>query len=101
MSAMSNIPSFSASDLGASIRRERKALGLTQEALAEKAGCRRATIIEIESGGNVSLYKLMPVLGALGKGLNVVDAHVEADRLSEIFGEEDGDQETRRPHPAG
>lgn len=99
---MANFQSFSASDLGLTLRKERKALGLTQHALAQKANCRRETIVQLESGGNVSLYTLMGVLGALGKGLDVCDARIELERLAEIFGDDDGeDQRTSNPDTPG
>jgi len=85
---MSNIPAFSASDLGKILRAERKKLGFTQQHLAMLAGCRRETIIEAESGGNVSIYTLMGILGGLGKGLSICDTHIEFDQLSQIFGDD-------------
>lgn len=96
---MTNFQSFSATDLGLALRKERKALGMTQHALAQKANCRRETIIQLESGGNVSLYIVMGVLGALGKGLDVCDARMELERLAEIFGDDDGEnQRTSNPN---
>ena len=87
---------FSASDIGALIRKERSAKKITQAELSRMAGYSRETIVEMESGSNVSLYTLVSVLGALGKGLEICDARPEIERLSEIFGddENDGDQTT-------
>lgn len=91
-------PAFSASDVGLLIRSERRARGLTQQELANKIRCSRQTIIEIESGGNVSLYTLMSILSGLGKGLEIVDARIDVDRLAEIFGDDDDDPKTIRAH---
>ena len=89
MSAMTNIPAFCASDLGKAIRNERKKLKFTQQRLAEVAGCRRETIIAMEAGDNISVYTLMSILGALGKGLRICDTQIEFEQLSDIFGDDD------------
>ena len=72
-------------DLGALIRAERKARGRSQEWIAERVGCRRQTIADLEAGRNVALNLVMGALAALGKGLAVVDAHVDLEHLAEIF----------------
>jgi HTH-type transcriptional regulator/antitoxin HipB len=77
---------YSAKELGALIRAERKARGRTQEWVAERVGCRRQTIADLEAGRNVALSILMGALAALGKGLSIVDARVELEHLEEIFG---------------
>ena len=51
-------------------------------------GCRRQTLADLEAGRNVALNILMGALAALGKGLAVVDARVELERLEEIFGDD-------------
>ena len=76
---------FSATDLGEAFRANRRTLGQTQEAIAKRVGCRRQTIADIEAGKNVKTYTLIAALSALGKGLDIVDARVDVDRLSEIF----------------
>jgi transcriptional regulator with XRE-family HTH domain len=101
MSDMANIDVFSAGDLGQLVRAERKALGLTQAQLAERVDCRRQTIIDLEAGENVSVYTLMNVLAALGKGLRIADAHLDVERLGEIFGDDDDEPQTDRQHAAG
>lgn len=80
---------FSARELGAAFRAERKALGYTQQQVAEKCRFRRATIAEIEAGKNVEIFTLMTALTALGKGLLIVDRHISRDQLAGIFDEED------------
>ena len=76
---------FSASALGEAFRANRRALHQTQASIALRVGCRRQTIADMESGKNVEIYTLMAALAALGKGLVIVDARVEYDRLSEMF----------------
>ena len=98
MLAMSDIQTFSASELGRVLRRERRALGLTQQELATRAGCRRETIIEMESGANISLYTLMAILGALGKGLAVCDARVEFENLAQLFADPDDEPRQAARH---
>jgi HTH-type transcriptional regulator / antitoxin HipB len=78
---------YSPKDLGALIRAERKARGRSQEWIAERVGCRRQTIADLEAGRNVALNVVMGALAALGKGLAVVDAHVDHEHLTEIFSE--------------
>ena len=79
---------YTAAELGALIRAERKARGRSQEWVAERVGCRRQTLADLEAGRNVALNILMGALAALGKGLAVVDARVELERLEEIFGDD-------------
>jgi len=46
------------SDLGKLLRAERKALGMTQSAMAKAAGLRRETIIRLEAGENVDMITI-------------------------------------------
>jgi HTH-type transcriptional regulator / antitoxin HipB len=84
---------YSAKDLGSLVRAERKARGRTQEWVAERVGCRRQTIADLEAGRNVALNILMGALAALGKGLTVVDARVELEQLKEIFSDDETDED--------
>ena len=90
MSGMANMKTglFSASDLGASFRETRRALGKTQAQIAGLVGCRRQTIADLEAGKNVEIYTLMSALSALGKGLKIVDSRVDYDQIAEIFNDE-------------
>ena len=81
-------PAYTAPELGALIRAERKARGRSQEWVAERVGCRRQTLADLEAGRNVALNILMGALAALGKGVAIVDARVELDRIEEIFGDD-------------
>ena len=49
----------------------RKNAGLTQAALAKKAGVPQSTIARIERGGNISFNKLAAIAFAMGKKLKV------------------------------
>ena len=79
---------YTPKDLGALIRAERKARGRSQEWIAERVGCRRQTIADLEAGRNVALNVVMGALAALGKGLAVVDARVDLEHLAEIFSDD-------------
>jgi transcriptional regulator with XRE-family HTH domain len=79
-------------DLGLQIRAERKARGYTQSWVAERVGCRRQTIADLEAGRNVALHILMRTLATLGKGLSIIDARVDLERLADIFRDDDEEQ---------
>jgi transcriptional regulator with XRE-family HTH domain len=79
-------------DLGLQIRAERKARGYTQSWVAERVGCRRQTIADLEAGRNVALHILMRTLATLGKGLSIIDARVDLERLADIFRDDDAEQ---------
>jgi HTH-type transcriptional regulator / antitoxin HipB len=81
-------PAYTAKDLGFLVRAERKARGRSQEWVAERVGCRRQTVADLEAGRNVALHILMGTLAALGKGVAIVDARVELERLEETFGDD-------------
>jgi len=71
------------------MRSERRAQGRSQAWIAARVGCRRQTIIDLEAGRNVELNVLFGALAALGKGLGVVDARIDVERLHEVFRDED------------
>ena len=83
------IPALSTTQLGALVRAERKARGRTQAWVAARTGYRRQTIADLEAGRNVEINVLMRALAALGKGLTIVDARVDVERLQEIFNDDD------------
>jgi len=56
--------------------------------VAERVGVRRQTIADLEAGRNVALNVLMGAVTALGKGLAIVDARADLERLEEIFSDE-------------
>ncbi len=66
--------------LGAAIRDARKAAGLTQAEVAERAEMARSTIIEVERGQkSLSSDALFTLAVALGTRLSEIIAAVEAD----------------------
>jgi transcriptional regulator with XRE-family HTH domain len=79
---------YTAKELGQQVRAERKARGRSQEWVAERVGCRRQTIADLEAGRNVALHILMGTLAALGKGVAIVDAQVELEHLEETFSDD-------------
>jgi DNA-binding XRE family transcriptional regulator len=76
-------------ELGIQVRLERKAQNRSQAWVADQVGCRRQTIIDLEAGRNVELNILFGALAALGKGLVIVDARIDVERLNEVFRDED------------
>ncbi len=82
-------PALSNAQLGALVRAERKARGRTQAWIAARAGYRRQTIADLEAGRNVEINVVMRTLAALGKALTIVDARVDVERLTEIFGDDE------------
>lgn len=78
-------------ELGAEIRAERKARGLTQAQLAAKLGVQRQTLAALEAGGGrTNVFTMMAVLIALGKGIRI------ADRLPSLLDDADLDLSARR-----
>lgn len=76
---------FSATELGAAVRAERLALRKTLQWVADRVGCRRQTIADLEAGKNVGIYTVFAALAALDKGLRIVDSRIELDRLKELL----------------
>lgn len=87
MLVMNNI-NLDLRSLGVTFRRERLAIGLTQAEVAKKAGLRRETIIQLESGASISATTLIQAVAALGKALAIVDRRLDYDRLDEVFSED-------------
>jgi transcriptional regulator with XRE-family HTH domain len=80
---------LTSSDLGERIQAERKARGRTQTWVAERVGCRRQTIADLEAGRNVELKILLGALAALGKALAVVDGRVDLEHVAELFDDDE------------
>lgn len=85
---------YTAKELGLLVRAERKARARSQGWIAERVGCRRQTIADLEAGRNVALHVLMSALASLGKGLAIIDARVELERLGETFNEDPDEGDT-------
>jgi HTH-type transcriptional regulator / antitoxin HipB len=79
---------FSATEFGAALRAERVALGRTLQWVADRVGCRRQTIADLEAGKNVGVYIAFAALAALDKGLSIVDSRMELDRLKDLLDED-------------
>lgn len=74
--------------IGAAIRRRRKALNWTQGELGERAGLRQATISDIERGqSGVHIKSLCDVLAALGAEVIIDDRGKGSDEsvFEELF----------------
>lgn len=69
------------SELGSAVKRQRLAMGLTQERLAELSNLSRATINELETGkiSNLSLTRAEHLANVLGFGLGVTGVRRSKD----------------------
>ncbi len=64
--------------LAGAVRARRRALGLTQEEVAELANCSERFVYMLERGKDtVQLAKLLQVLRVLGLGLRIAPGHGE------------------------
>jgi transcriptional regulator with XRE-family HTH domain len=86
---MLNLPA-----IGPQIASRRKALGLSQFALARKAKVSRATIDALENGrsGELGFSKLTNILSALGLELKLQEANLQRPTLDELLKEDRDDQ---------
>lgn len=72
MDAARSSPAPALARLGEHVRASRRAMGLTQQELADLAGVSDATVRQIERGtGRGTLTSLLAVLGVLGLELEV------------------------------
>ena len=70
------------------IKAKRKALGLTQEDVAQKTGLKRSNIARLENGGNATLNTLSKVCEAIGLTIVTDDRdHIWIDRVSFVGAE--------------
>ena len=76
----------SLAEFGVTYRRERQALGLTQSDVAQKAGCRRQTIADMETGKSVTTLTLFNALGAIGKQLQVCALGLDLENVRDFLG---------------
>jgi transcriptional regulator with XRE-family HTH domain len=72
----------------------RKAMGLSQTALARKARISRATLDALENGrlGELGYTKVVNVLAALGLELRLHEANARRPTLEELMSEDNDDQ---------
>lgn len=75
-------------DFGRLFRAERKKLKKSQDLIAQHAGVRRETIVQLERGENVGLHTIMRALGALSKGLSIVSERPDYDQMREMLRDE-------------
>jgi len=80
--------------LGDQIAKQRKALKISQVALARRAGISRATLDALENGraGEMGFSRLTKVLAALGLELKLQAAGSERPTLDELIEENRDDQ---------
>ncbi|KQU80837.1 MULTISPECIES: helix-turn-helix domain-containing protein [unclassified Rhizobacter] len=77
-------------ELGRALIEQRKALGLSKSALAEKSGKVREVIYRLEAGEDTTVSSLMAVLGALGLALRLERVGLPtADEVSRRFQDDD------------
>jgi transcriptional regulator with XRE-family HTH domain len=81
--------------VGSQIASRRKALRLSQSALAHNAGVSRATLEALENGrsGELGFSKIAKILSALGLELKLQEANLQRPTLDELL-EEDGDDKS-------
>ena len=80
--------------IGAQIASRRRALGLSQLALAQRAKVSRATLDALENSrsGELGFSKLTNILSALGLELKLQEANFERPTLDELLEEDRDDQ---------
>ncbi|MGA8531339.1 MAG: helix-turn-helix domain-containing protein [Acidobacteriaceae bacterium] len=89
---------FDLSTLAEQIASRRKALRLSQSALAKKAGVSRSTIDALENGrlGELGYSKVNKILAALGLELTLREVSARRPTLEDLMEEEKDDQDLDR-----
>lgn len=82
------------SSIAEQIRARRKARGLSQSALAQKARVSRATLDALQNGrlGELGYSKITSILAAVGLELKLQEASTRRPTLEELMNEERDDQ---------
>lgn len=82
------------SSIAEQIRARRKARGLSQSALAQKARVSRATLDALQNGrlGELGYSKITSILAAVGLELKLQEASRRRPTLEELMNEERDDQ---------
>jgi transcriptional regulator with XRE-family HTH domain len=85
---------LSLSSIAEQIASKRKAMGLSQTALAKKARISRATLDALENGrlGELGYSKITNILIALGLELKLQETSTRRPTLEELIDEESDDQ---------
>jgi HTH-type transcriptional regulator / antitoxin HipB len=86
------------SSIAEQVAAKRKILGLTQAALAEKAGISRSTLDALENGrmGELGYSKVANILAALGLELNLRESAARRPTLDDLMQEDEDDQNLDR-----
>lgn len=81
--------------LGEQIAHRRKALGLSQAALARQAGVGHSTLEALENGrlGELGLSKIVRLLSALGLELTIQESSARRPTLDDLMREGNDDQD--------
>ncbi len=81
------------SAIGEQIAHKRKALGLSQAALAKKAHIGRSTLDALENGrmGELGYTKISNILSALGLEMRIQQANSSRPTLEELMSEQSHD----------
>jgi transcriptional regulator with XRE-family HTH domain len=84
--------------IGSQVAAKRKALGLSQSALASKAKISRATLDALENGrsGEIGYSKIIRLMSALGLALTMHEASSRRPTLDELMEENRNDQSLDR-----
>lgn len=82
------------STLGEQIAVRRKSQGLSQSALAQRAGIGRTTLDALENGrtGELGFSKISKLLAALGLELSIQESSARRPTLEDLMREENDDQ---------
>lgn len=78
----------SLAEFGEAFRRERKALGLTQSDVAQRAGCRRQTIADIEAGKSVTTLSFFNAVLAIQKQVQLCSLGLDLENVRALLGPE-------------
>lgn len=84
--------------IGSEITRKRKALRMSQSALAKAAGISRATLDALENGrsGELGFSRLVKILAALGIELTLQETQPRRPTLDELLEEDRDDKDLDR-----
>jgi transcriptional regulator with XRE-family HTH domain len=84
--------------IGSAVALKRKALRMSQSALAQAAGVSRATLEALENGrsGELGFSKVAKILSAVGLDLKLQDAQPRRPTLDELLEEDHDDKSLDR-----